>query len=183
MQRCDLEGDDVPAACSKGPDHLMAHGVRGAPATTQGTRDGPTSTSATPGLDLHPPGAPRGTNLVTVDSPGPGPGAPDATSPNSALTVPPHTRSHPGTEAALPKSQCPTSELQASLKIRLGVILRALHICAGAGCQERQVQQSVSHSGCARSAQASSAAPGAALEFNLAPLGCLLSCGVGQSWG
>lgn len=57
MQGCDLEGDDVPAACSKGPDDFMAHRVRGAPGTTQGTRGGPTGSSAAPGLGLHPPGS------------------------------------------------------------------------------------------------------------------------------
>lgn len=101
-----------------------------------------------------------------------------------------HTRSVPGSKAKLPKSKCPTSELQASLKIRLGVIWSASHIHAGAGCQEQQVKQSMSHrhsSGCARSSWARSAAlgtaDGAALGLNLAALGCLLSRGVGQSRG
>lgn len=31
MQRCDLERDDVPAACPKGPDDFMTHGVCRAP--------------------------------------------------------------------------------------------------------------------------------------------------------
>lgn len=80
---------------------------------------------------------------------------PGATSPNRVPRLSHHTRSLPGTEAASPKSKRPTSELQASLKIRLGVISSASHISAGAGCQEQQVHQSMSHrhsSGRARSA-------------------------------